>query len=321
MHKWDRRRRIPPPGQPPIRWRDSVSDPTPGQLRGPSWRRSSYAHYVPAGLELSTSQRIVEAAPLLGDRGAITGWAAGYWLGAPLLGGSTVPLPLALGAAGKLRQRPGVESYRERLPADEVEQIRGVRCVTALRAGFDSARGKQGLRPAVAEVDMMLAAAIFTQEELSAYVEEHPGWRRVRQARRVLQLVDPRTASPPESRMRLAWMLDAGLPRPLVNPPIFDREGRLLGFADAFDPESATLLEYDSDNHRDLEYHTADNNREELFEDHGATVCRVTRLDLSRPRSLLVNRMQRARLRGLARDRKRDRWTLQPPPGWRDWWT
>jgi hypothetical protein len=165
---------------------------------------------------------------------------------------------------------------------------------------------------------MMLTARLFLQDDLSAYVDQHPGWRRIRQARRVLGLVDPRSASPPGTRMRLVWMLDAKLPRPLVNQPVFDRNGQLLGYPDLLEAASATVLEYDSDDHRELEYHTDDNSREELLEDHGLIVCRVTRLDLARPRHLLVSRIQRARQRGLTRDRRRDRWTLEPPPRWRD---
>ena len=99
--------------------------------------------------------------------------------------------------------------------------------------------------------------------------------------------------------MRLVWMLDAGLPRPLVNRPIFDLDGRLLGYPDNLDEEAGCVLEYDSDDHRDLEHHTADNDREEPFEDHGLVVCRVTRLNLRQPRHTLAQRMQLARARGL----------------------
>ncbi len=218
-----------------------------------------------------------------------------------------------------MRPRAGVTTLRERLLASEVEVVRGVPCVVRLRAGFDSARTKAGLRQAVEEVDMMLGAAMFTKVELATYMADHPGWRRIHQARRALDLADTRTASPPETRMRLVWMMDAGLPRPLVNPPLFDLAGRLLGFPDAFDPESATALEYDSEDHRELGHHTSDNIREETFEDHNVVVMRVTKLDLRGHVTALVSRMQRARQRGLARDRGRDSWTLEPPSEWRDW--
>jgi hypothetical protein len=320
MHEWDRRLRTPPPGQPPVRWRDAEGNPTQGQLRGPRWRRTSYGHYVPDGLEASNSQRIVEASPLTGRQGAITGWAAGYWKGVPLLGGSWLPLPLALGAQGSLRSRADIDVSRERLPTQEVEQVRGVPCTVPLRAGFDSARTKVGLRQAVRELDMMLASGLFAEDELRVYVAEHAGWRRIAQARAALAMADHRTASPQETSVRLVWMLDAGLPRPLVNPPVFDLDGRLLGYPDVLDAEAGTAVEYDSADHRDLDNHTDDNDREELFEDHGLVVCRITRRNLTRPRHLLAQRMQRSRERGLARDRRKDRWTLEPPPGWRDHW-
>jgi hypothetical protein len=207
------------------------------------------------------------------------------------------------------------------LAAEEIEDVRGVPCVVPLRAGFDAARTRLGLRQAVVELDMMLTARLFSLDELAQYVDERPGWPRIRQARRALTLVDARTASPPETRMRLVWVLDAGLPQPLVNPPVFDLAGFLLGYPDALEPKSATMLEYDSDDHRELEYHTSDNIREEVFEDHNAVVMRVTRLDLRGSLDRLAIRMRRAWTRGMARDRDRDRWTLEAPPDWRDWRT
>ena len=93
---------------------------------------------------------------------------------------------------------------------------------------------------------------------------------------------------------------------------------RLLGFPDACDPESATALEYDSDDHRELGNHTADNCREELLEDHGAVVCRVTRLDMSGSLQQLITRMKRARARGLAGGPEAGPLDTRAVPGWRD---
>jgi hypothetical protein len=248
----------------------------------------------------------------------VSGWAAAYQQGVRFLDGARRPVLLQLGADGRIRKRSGIELARERLPESDVITLDGVRFAAALRTAFDGARTRRGLFEAVVHLDMMLAAGAVALEGMAAYWDEHAGWPRVRQARTALDLADPRSASPPETRMRLIWILRAGLPRPLVNCPLFDLDGRLLGFPDAFDPESATALEYDSDDHRELDYHTADNCREELLEDHGAVVCRVTRLDMSRSLQQLIIRMKRARARGLARDRRRDRWTLEPPPGWRD---
>lgn len=197
--------------------------------------------------------------------------------------------------------------------------VRGIACAGWLRTTFDGMRRAVSLSDAVVFADMTLAAGVVGYGQLVAYVELHRGWRGVRQAREALALAVTASASPPETRMRLIWVLDAGIPVYRVNQPVFDLGGRLLGIADGLDLESATVVEYDGDDHRGIVQHSADNLREERFEEHGLTVMRATRLDLGRNRQPLAERMRRTRARGLSRDRTGDRWTITPPPGWRGW--
>lgn len=197
--------------------------------------------------------------------------------------------------------------------------MRGIACAAWSRTAFDGMRRAAGLSDAVVFADMTLAAGVVGCGQLVAYVEQHQGWRGVRQAREALALAVTASASPPEIRMRLVWVLEAGMPVYRVNQPVFDLGGRLLGIADGLDLESATVVEYDGDDHRDIAQHSADNIREELFEEHGLTVMRVTRLDMGRSRQALADRMRRTRARGLSRDRTGDRWTVTPPPGWGGW--
>lgn len=113
----------------------------------------------------------------------------------------------------------------------------------------------------------------------------------------------------------MVWVLEARLPRPHVNPPVFDLGGELLGFPDLLDAEAGTVFEYDGSGHREELQHASDNNREELFEEHRLLVGRVTRVDM-RDRAAVARRMVSTRRRGLGRDRRADRWTLELPPDW-----
>lgn len=45
--------------------------------------------------------------------------------------------------------------------------------------------------------------------------------------------------------MRLVYVLDAGLPDPLVNHPVLDAAGHFLGTPDLLDPQSGHAVEYD----------------------------------------------------------------------------
>ena len=111
------------------------------------------------------------------------------------------------------------------------------------------------------------------------------------------------------------WTLDAGLPRPLVNQPVFDRRGRLLGYPDLLDVEAGLVGEYDGEDHRRSLRHSHDVGREALFRRHGLEVTRATSWDL-RDRADLCDRIRdaRARCRPLPLDRRS--WTLTPPPDW-----
>ncbi len=104
--------------------------------------------------------------------------------------------------------------------------------------------------------------------------------------------------------------MEAGLPRPLVNPEVVDERGQLLGIPDLLDPESGFVGEFDGSQHRELLAHTSDNAREEGFERHNMVVVRATSIDIFARRRQLVGRMLAGHRDACARDRSRDRWML-----------
>ena len=166
MHRWDSRLRHPPAGVTPLLRRDASTDPTPAQLRGPGWRRTSHGCYVPSVVELTPGQRVIEGAELLPPGGAVSGWGSAYWRGVRLLDGTmwvrNDPLLLCLGPTAKIRNRPGVRLSRDRLAPDEVEDVRGVSCTVPLRTAFDGARLAADGTSAVVFIDMMLSRAART---------------------------------------------------------------------------------------------------------------------------------------------------------------
>jgi hypothetical protein len=291
------------------------------ELRSGRWRRSSQGHYVPAHLEVTPAQRIIEAGALLRGAGAIGGWAAAHWHGAPFFegvdaDGEQLAVLLCIGDT-RLQKRPGIDLLRNSLPAADVVDVSGMPCTTPLRTTFDIARHARHLFAAVAAIDTLLECGLVNQPELAVYVERHRGWRGVAQARRAVGLAVEGVRSPPETWLRLTWTVTAALSSLLVNPPVFSRDGELLGIADLLDVDAATVIEYDGEDHLEPDQSESDRRRDERLRDHGMTVVRVTKDDMLRERGdQLISRLAAARLRGLARDRTRDRWTLASPPGW-----
>jgi hypothetical protein len=104
------------------------------------------------------------------------------------------------------------------------------------------------------------------------------------------------------------------MPQPLVNRAVFDDCGRFVGIPDLLDVEAGLVLEYDGSGHRERMQHNRDNGREERLEDVNLIVVRADSYDYRYQRPQLIERLRKARARGLRRDRRRDRWTLEPPP-------
>lgn len=297
-------------------------------LRGPTWRRVRRGFYVPAAAghrtdrrQLTTAQRILDATPSTTGRAAFGAWTAAYVLGVDWLDGTDphtmAELPIDIIAADLRRRQPPGLSYRfTEVPHGDIVVRDGLRVTSPCRTAFDGARWARTLEDAVVFIDSSIGFLPLDLAELEAYICAHPQWTGVRQATAAVKLARPGVMSTWETRLRLCWRLQADLPEPLINAPIFDRSGSLLGIADLFDPDSALVAEFDGDQHREPEQHRLDNIREEKLESANIVVVRSAKADLRRERRHLIDRLQDGYRRGQRRDRSQDRWSLRQP----DWW-
>jgi hypothetical protein len=186
--------------------------------------------------------------------------------------------------------------------------------VPTLYAVLDAMRLRTSMRAAVVDLDMTAAAGLVSVSEVQGLLASRRSWRGVpgiRRAREAATLACDDSASPQETRLRLLWILDAQLPVPLVNQPVFDRAGRLLGVPDLLDAEAGLVVEYDGEHHRSPERHSKDVTREARFRDHGLEVTRVTGPDFRDP-VRLEHRLRRARARAPFESEATRRWTLRP---------
>ena len=264
------------------------------------------------GVRLAAARRLVPCDVPLG------GWAALVWLGVTALDGRTgpggatlLPVPVCTGPAGRLRPRPGLAIDRSTLMASDVVEHDGVLVTTAERSCLDVMR-VFGAEEGLVAADATVRAGLTTREHLAEALSRMVGLKGVPQARIAVSLVDDRAESNPESRLRYVWVVEAGLPVPLVNPIVVDRDGRFVARTDLLDPEAATVGEYDGGHHRGLQQHTSDNVREEDLEGLNLEVTRSTALDLWPHRARLVTRLTAAHRRGIGRDRRKDAWSLEP---------
>jgi hypothetical protein len=264
---------------------------------------------------------VAEVAAFLPPAGALTGWAALLLHGAAYLDGTAadgrtpLPVPVRLPSGHHLGRHAGLLTVRGDLPA--ITRAGGLPCATVDLAVLDGMRLQRDRREAVVLVDMAVAARLTTLRRVRHLVESR-SWRGVPgvpTARWALAQASEASASPPETRYRLVWTQDAGLRRPLVNQPVFDLRGRLLGYPDLLDVEAGLVGEYDGEDHRRSLRHSHDVGREALFRSHGLEVTRATSWDLRDPASL-ADRVLEARRRARFEPPGRRAWTLSPPPDW-----
>jgi hypothetical protein len=142
----------------------------------------------------------------------------------------------------------GIVARNERVAADEIACVDGVRVTTVARTAFDLGRFQPRDR-AVACMDSLMRAVPFSSEEVLLLANRYRGARGVKMLKDALPLVDGGAASPRETWLRLIY-IDGGLPKPTTQIPIFDVDGTLLRTVDMGWEDFKVVSEYDGDQHR-----------------------------------------------------------------------
>jgi hypothetical protein len=299
-------RRIDPSGQ----W-----GPTRGQAQGGRWVAVGPGLYVPRERPDCVEQRILEQSARLPESGAVTGWAALRWRGATFFDGCeqggrvTLPVPLVLGV-GNLRKDPASTLSWERLAPSERVLVDGIPMATVQRAVFDEMRRTSGLLHAVTTVEMAAAAGLTCVAFMRLYIACRAAWTGVPLAREAVELASDDSRSPRETWLHWQWK-SCGFSPVLRNQPVFDLDGRLLGYPDLFDPVAGLAGEYDGADHKGRERHRRDVARETCFRDHGLEHFSVVAGDTE---TVAWQRMTSARARSKFLPPESCAWTLTPPP-------
>jgi hypothetical protein len=295
--------------------------PTRGEAQGPDWRSTSHGLHLPASVEVTTEQRILEAAQVLPAYGGITGWAALHWLGATRWNegtradGTQRPVWLAVGG-DDVRPHPGIRVSAERLSPLDLMVVDGISVTTAERSTCFEMRYAANARRAAVILSMAAYHDVVSIEELAQYAARHSGWTGIPQCRVGISLAEENCWSPPELEMVLIWGIDAELPRPLCNQPLFDRgDGSHIGTPDLLDIEAGVVGQYHGTLHLAGRQASIDARAEERYRSVGLetfTMFAADRGHLAR----MAERMHAARRRARWEAESQRQWTIEYPSWW-----
>jgi hypothetical protein len=229
--------------------------------------------YLAKHIQLSFEKRVVAAWLWSRREATISGSAAAVLHGVTWI--DDVPVELVHRNA---RAPAGVVTRRDVLLDGEVQTIAGRRVTTPERTAFDIGR-RWPLRSAVAQLDSLTRVTGLKVDDVARMVECHRGVRGLRQLETALELVDAGAQSPRESYLRLL-LIEAGLPRPQTQIPVFDADGVAVAYLDLGWEQYMVAVEYDGDHHRaDRAQYVKDIRRLEMLERMGWLIIRVVAED------------------------------------------
>jgi hypothetical protein len=175
------------------------------------------------------------------------------------------------------RPPSGIHAWSDAYADDEVEVIDGILVTTPARTAVDLAC-RYPLVPAVAAVDSLARATGLKVADAELLADRHRGRRGIRNARRVLDLVDPGAESPRETWLRLL-VIRHGFPRPQTQIPIHNEYGVLVAVVDMGWEHIKLALDYEGDHHRSPASFTKDIRRHDDVTELGWMDVRVTKQD------------------------------------------
>ena len=244
--------------------------------------------YVPRDAELTAILRAKALWLRSRGRGILAGFSASALHGSKWIDPT---LPAAIIDTNR-RREAGVQVWEERIQADEVAVVTGMRVTTPARTALDLAR-RYRLGAAVAAVDALVQATELKTADVELLVDRYRGRRGMKAARAALDLVDGGAQSPKETWLRLL-LIQAGFPRPQTQIPVRNEWGWAEAYLDMGWEDIKVAVEYEGQHHQSIRYQYAKDIRrlEKAEHRYGWLVIRVIAED--RP-DAVIRRVAEAR--------------------------
>jgi hypothetical protein len=265
---------------------------TAKQLRGPHYQRLFPDVYIRSEIVLDHRMWSLAALVYAGPTAAASGLSAAYCWGVDLLPLEGAPPEVTVPRQRHLAiAKSRLVVVRSDLKRDEISRNGAMRLTSPKRTAFDLARRLPRVEAVVA-VDAMLSRRLVSLPELTQCLALAGGRHGVARAKAALELAEPSSESPMETRARLA-IVDGGLPRPTAQYEVRTISGLFVARLDLAYEEWKIGIEYEGDHHRERSTFRRDIERGNLLSDLGWSILRVTADDVLRRPAEMVRRIQK----------------------------
>ncbi|MWA02626.1 DUF559 domain-containing protein [Actinomadura sp. LD22] len=185
-----------------------------------------------------------------------------------------------------------VHSYS--IPAGHLRVLDGRRVISVERLFLELAATLARIELIIAG-DHILRRGLSTRSRLTGFLNNDCHRRRgVAKAKLALPLLDEKSDSPPETRLRML-IVDANLPRPVVNRDVYNAWDVWLARPDLSYPALKIAIEYEGVHHQqDRQQYSHDIERDGRLIDEGWIVIRVSKEALFTHPRTVINRVRKA---------------------------
>jgi hypothetical protein len=207
-------------------------------------RRGAYVRERPAERTLAEEHRelILATAPQLHDGAVISHASAAVLHGLPAWQSAMDRVHLTRNRSSGGNRRSVVQVHTAALAHDHITTIDGIPVTSLARTVLDLCRTVP-IEQAVAAGDRALAYGLV-RTVLDDYIAQMTRLPGIRQARRAVALLDPRSESPGESVSRVRLHQD-GVPAPELQRDIYAGNGKFVARVDFYWEEQRTIGEFD----------------------------------------------------------------------------
>jgi very-short-patch-repair endonuclease len=259
-------------------------------LKGDEWRHIFRHVWVHASVEDTQAMRVDAVKLVLGRDGFICGLTAAWIYGADVQDRRGLLVWVGRPTGDWRRARPGCLVREITIAPTDLARVDGCWVTSPVRTAFDCARWLS-LTEAVMVADEFAHAGLLTRDDLASYIRTHRRLRGVVQADRVVQLMEPLTESPMESRLRML-LIREGFGVPVAQYVVRNSHGDFVARADLAYPDRRLIVEYDGAVH--WEQRRADDRRRDAIRALGWTVLVASRSDYYEHPQEFVAQVRRA---------------------------